>query len=358
MGLSSDLLALAPALLGTDEAAPDWRHGDSAPAAAVLCPRLRSNLVPSAGFRKRQEGTDRRPSWSRVWDPAPAPDPLGSSPARNPKRPPRYGLKGLPAAGRRAVWRALSLMEESRPFLCFWTVTVPPAAVEALRAADSVGAFADRLRKELVRRLQLAGLQPLVVGVCELQPKRSRREGRPLPHWHVVFRNTRSPWGPWVLDREVLDGCIAAALATAGAAGVPVGAAGRRERIRKSVRGYMAAYLTKDGCDPSPWVGGEWEALLPRQWWFWSAPLREFVLRHVLPICWDFLAWVWKWREEIEAVGLARFRRIPLQDPRAPAVWEINWQSCANVAELLCLAGEDEWDIEWRRTSLRNQWQP
>lgn len=358
MSLSADLLALGEAI-----APPEAQWGDPELPRAVLCPRLRTTYSPRVSWRgfapapaELEKAPDQR-EWARLWDPA-EPDPLGSSLARNPKRPPRYGLAGMPSAGRRQVWRSLALLEEFRPLLSFWTVTLPPEAVQPLAAADAVPVFQDRLRKELERQLKLAGLVPLVVGVVEIQTERAGREGRPVPHWHLVFQGRRSRSDPWVLSRQVLDGVIAAALETAGVFGADVRAAGNVQQVKRSVRAYLATYMTKGCGDTAPWVGGPWEALLPRQWWFWTRPLRAWVLQHILPLAFELLAWVHEHREPIEARGLARFRLLELPDPRAPATWEVNWQSCENVAAIVQAWQLDQWDTQWERSSRLSRWQP
>jgi hypothetical protein len=149
---------------------------------------------------------------------------------------------------------------------------------------------------------------------------------------------------------------IQAALATAGAP-APDGidgeaflkAAGNVQQVKKSVRAYLSKYMTKGSGDTARWVGTDAETLLPRQWWFWSRPLREFVLAHVFPIAFGFLRWVHEHRRDIEEAGLARFRILPLSDERAPLTYEISWLRCSFVAELIAVWQEDEWDEEWRR---------
>jgi hypothetical protein len=357
LSLSADLLALGGVI-----APPEAQWGDPELPQAVLCPRLRTTYSPRVswrGFAPAPEDSEKGPTereWARLWEPA-EPGDLGSSLAPNPKRPPRYGLAGLPSAGRRQVWRSLALLEDMRPLLSFWTVTLPPEALAPLAAADAVATFQDRLRKELERQLRLAGLVPLVVGVVEIQTKRAGREGRPVPHWHVVFQGRRSRSEPWALARPVLDGVIAAALGSAGVFGCDLRAAGNVQQVRKSVRAYLSKYMTKGSGDTAPWVGGPWEALLPRQWWFWTRALRSWVLEHVLPMAFEFLSWVHSHREAIDAKGLARFRLLPLSDPRAPATWEVNWLSCEHVAQLVYLWQLDSWDAQWERESRLNQWQ-
>lgn len=353
MGLAAELRALGAAL-----AAPELEWGEQEPPRVELDPRLKTTYSPRASWQRPQGfGSERRdPQWARCWIYGPTAEGLGLSLAPNPKRPPRYGLNGLPAAGRKQVWRALALLEEDRRLLSFWTVSLPTESLIALARRDAWPLFQDRVRKELGRVLQRRGLPVRLVGVVELQPKRSRAAGIPCPHLHVVFQGRRSPGHGWALSPGDLDGVILAALATAGAP-APDGidgeaflkAAGNVQQVKKSVRAYLSKYMTKGSGDVAPWVGTDAEALLPRQWWFWSRPLRAFVLAHVFPIVFDFLAWVHNHRKEIEEAGLARFRVLPLSDPAAPITYEVSWLRCSFVAELVCLWQEDQWDEDWQR---------
>jgi hypothetical protein len=358
VGLSADLLALGPAL-EPEEA--QW--GDPEVPTAWLCPRLRTTYSPRVswaewkGFGQGPAGPS-GPEWSRVWEPGPTAAALGLSLARNSKTCPRYGLQGLPAAGRKQVWRALALLEEMRPLLSFWTISLPTESLNDLARADALPVFQDRVRKELSRLLRAAGLPDLVVGVAELQPKRSRAEGRPCPHWHIVFQGRRNRQTPWALSREQLDGVILAALASAGVRGPDLRSAGNVQRVKRSVRAYLSKYMTKGSGDCAAWVGGPHEALIPRQWWFWTRRLRAWVLRHVLPVAFPFLAWVHEHRQQLEALGLARWRLLELSDPRAPVTFEVNWLDCERVAQLIGLWQTDSWDAEWERNQRSLQWQP
>ena len=353
MGLSADLRALGPVL-----EPPEQQWGDPELPQALLCPRLRTTYSPRASWAAHAAaggpgGPAAQQQWARLWDPGPPAPDLDLALARNSKRPPRYGLKGLTSQGRRQIWRSLALLEEQRSKLVFWTVTLPEEAVVQLGALDAVAAFQDRLRLELLRQLELAGAPLLVIGVAELQPARTMREIRPAPHWHVVFPNRRSSRkGDYWLKLEVLDRVIASACWSAGIRGkVNLRRAGRTEPIKKSVRAYMAKYMSKGSQDCRRWVGSEHESLLPRQWWFWSRPLRAWVLEHLLPIAFAFLAWVHEHRGGLVELGLIAHRRIPLSDPRAPDTYEINWLSCDRLGALIYLWQTDEWDAEWGRSS-------
>jgi hypothetical protein len=148
---------------------------------------------------------------------------------------------------------------------------------------------------------------------------------------------------------------ILAALATAGvhAPGGSEGeqwllAAGNVQQVRRSVQAYLAKYMTKGGNDVAPHLGGEWENLLPRQWWFWTKPLRALVLAHIFPIVFPFLRFVHEWRRELEEAGWLRCYLLDLPDPRAPATFEVAWLSCEHLARVIALWQEEQWDEEWQ----------
>ncbi|MDI9407153.1 MAG: hypothetical protein QM522_10660 [Chitinophagaceae bacterium] len=105
--------------------------------------------------------------------------------------------------------------------------------------------------------------------------------------------------------------------------------------------------MTKGSGDTRRWIGTDAEALIPRQWWLWTREMRALVLEHVFRIAFGFLAWVHERRAEIEEAGLARFRVLPLDDPRAPLTYEVNWLSCDRLAQLIAVWQEDEWDEKW-----------
>lgn len=356
MSLSGDLLAI-----GSQLAPPEELWGDPELPQVLLCPRLKTTYSPRASWAEwKGFGEDRRPSmpeWARVWDYGPAAAALGLSLAPNSKRPPRYGLKGLPPAGRKQVWRALALLEERRRLLSFWTVSLPTAALRDLQRLGTWPLFQDRVRKELARKLQAAKLLDLVVGVVELQPKRSHALGLPCPHLHVVFQGRKNTGSGWALSPSDLDGVILAALATAGVP-VPDGiegeaflkSAGNVQQVKRSVRAYLSKYMTKGSGDTARWVGGAGEALIPRQWWFWTRPLRQWVLEHVLPLHFGFVAWVHEHRQELEALALLRFRLLPLSDPAAPLTYEVSWLRCDLLAQVVYLWQTDVWDEEWHRS--------
>jgi hypothetical protein len=70
-------------------------------------------------------------------------------------------------------------------------------------------------------------------------------------------------------------------------------------------------------------------------------------MEHVFPLVFPFMKWVHANREGLEERGLARFRILPLDDPRAPMTFEVSWLSCAHLGQLVYLWQTEEWDRQW-----------
>lgn len=277
-----------------------------------------------------------------------APERLGSSMARNSDRPLRYGFAGLPKAGRHNVSEALQLLEERRRLLAFWTITLPTEALMAINRADSWPAFAEgvlrRLRRKLRERLGTA----LATGVVELQPGRTKREGFPCPHLHLVFVARQWSNAGWALGKAELDRIIAEAAFEAGVqADCSYESAGNVQPVKKSVRAYLGKYLTKGSADAAGWQGTEWEGLVPRQWWLWTAECRQLVNDCRIQLPTGFLAWVWRERGRLLAEGWFFLQqcRVPAE---APATYRIHWNNVANIAAVMA---------QWHEALEDNLWQ-
>lgn len=249
-------------------------------------------------------------------------------------RPDRYGTKGLSSNGARQIQRACAVLQDVRPCLAFWTVTLPDATVRELVRLDLWPRFQTRLRDLLVRALKAKGLPARVVGVVELHPGRSMRERLPLPHLHVVFQGRARRGEPWALGRELLDRLIGKAVLYAGLPVPDLRAAGNVQPVRRNCGAYLAKYCTKNR--EASWLQ-QVPGNLPRVWWFWSAELRGQVLSLVLPVCWSFASWLH--REPaglLDRLGIVK-KRMELSDPRAPATWVVRFKNgeCLRRATVL-----------------------
>ena len=257
--------------------------------------------------------------------------------------PKRHGLAGLTSNGARQIQRACAVLQDCRPCLAFWTVTLPDTTIRELIGADLWPKFQTRLRDLLVRALKRRGLPARVVGVVELHPGRSMRERLPLPHLHVVFQGRGGRGQPWALDRATLDRLIVDAVRYVGLPAPDVRAAGNVQPVRRNCGAYMAKYMSKNR--ESAWLK-QVPGNLPRVWWFWSAPLRAEVLALVVPVCWSFVSWLHRLPlRELEGLGVARVR-LDLPDPRAPVTWCCRFRSCDALRRAQILWGAWEQSLQ------------
>ena len=251
--------------------------------------------------------------------------PLGLSPARNSDAPRRYGWNGLTPLGRRTIRSVTSALETRRKDAAFWTITLPGEALDLLAERDAWPIFQDAVRRFLSRRLRLANLRGALIGVIELQPDRTVREGRPCPHLHIVFLGKRPGRRVWALHRTVLDHIIVRALAAAGVVGVDVSSAGNVQPVRRTVAGYLSKYLTKAGALEEG-IGRQLE-LVPRQWWFCTKAAKEFAQRFAFTVPVRFVLWLIDRVSTVGELAGCDATRLDLPDPRAPATWAVSFQS-------------------------------
>jgi hypothetical protein len=278
--------------------------------------------------------------------PLPEPPPPGLVLARNSDtQGKRNGWKGITPGARRSVHRSCAALEDQRRRVAFWTITLSPEQLDWIERYDRWPDFQQAIRHRLVRALRARGLRPLVVGVVEIHPERSMREGRICPHIHVAFVGRQHGWGRWALSTADLDLIICKALMAAQCFDLEVRACGNVQPVRRSVGSYLGSYMKK-GSGPVPVCLENFE-LCPRQWFFRSRELLRLVRMMTVPLPIPFVTWVHDRRDWLAAQGLLECGRIPIAEPRAPAVFGILWGSVANVAAVLAQWHEDIWEAEW-----------
>jgi hypothetical protein len=239
-------------------------------------------------------------------------------------------LNGLTRTGRQRLVAGCSLLEERRRCLSFWTITLDDSVMAELLELDSWHVFQGRIRQLLTRHLAEHGLEPLVLAVVELHPKRSIQAGQALPHLHVLFQGKADSRQGWAFRPDQLDELIIRALAFAGVTREAVPAAGKVEQIRKSVRRYLAKYVSKA---PRQLAAGSDLAMLgdprlcPRQWWFMSARLLALIVEATRFLPPEFLAWLCDNRTPPRPGAPYVVQRAAIPDPRAPDVWVVSFRS-------------------------------
>ena len=233
---------------------------------------------------------------------------LGLSLPRNSQNRPRQGLRGITPQGKKAVRWSCRLMEDMRRRCAMWTVTLRDEDYVALSASLKWPEFQRRIHDLLVRYLKAHGDQAVVIGVCEIGPKRFARTGRPDPHIHVITSGwgRRRPDGQWLLCPDAMDDLVAKACQYAGLPSAPRPSASRVEPVRHSVASYMSKYLTKDVPIDVEQVSEEQKALIPRQWWFRSASCKAMVEGCLIKLPPAFAAFVARCHGKLEGLGLGR----------------------------------------------------
>ena len=233
---------------------------------------------------------------------------LGLSLPRNLQNRSRTGLKGITPHGKKQVRWSCRLLEDMRRRCAMWTVTLTDADYSALAVTRHWPKFQTRIRDLLVRYLQAHGDAAVVIGVCEIGPKRFARTGRPDPHIHVITSGwgSRRPDGQWLLCPDAMDDLVAKACQYAGLPSAERPSASRVEPVRHSVASYMSKYLTKELPVDVEQVDANQQSLIPRQWWFQSAACKALVEGCLIKLPPAFAAFVARCHGKLEALGLGR----------------------------------------------------
>jgi hypothetical protein len=224
----------------------------------------------------------------------------GLSPAPNPSKRTRYGLKGLPSRAKSRVETGCRLLEHDRALCSFWTPTLPEEAIKAIENGQgSTQALTFELRREITRLQRRKNLPEEAVGVLEVQPRRHATTGTWAPHWHVVMRSRHHGKGRWLFNEKDLDALWHKVVLRV--TGVDISTSPEHvehnacnlQPIRKTVAGYLRAYLKK-GSSPQciEAISEVAPALVPHQWWFMTAALLEVIkslTRRLDPLFWAFV---------------------------------------------------------------------
>ena len=159
------------------------------------------------------------------------------------------GSKGINPRQRDLLcWGAATLERVyHRTNLSFLTYTLPdlsPEHLEAVRA--NWGDIVNRVQLRIKEKLNAQGIQTAIVGCTELQLERYQDSGVLYPHLHMVFRGRRDNHSDWAIKphqfRQIWRRCVGKFLPSES---YSWSASENVERVRKSVAGYLAKYVSK-----------------------------------------------------------------------------------------------------------------
>ena len=257
----------------------------------------------------------------------------------------RNGWRGITDHARRSVHRACAALEDMQSRLAFWTITLSPSQLDWIERYDTWPDFQSAIRHRLMRALRRRGLRGLVVGVVELHPGRTREEGRPCPHLHLVFVGRAHRWARWALSTADLDLVIVKALMAAQCFDLEVKACGNVQPVKKSVGAYLSHYLKKADASLDLCLGPA--ELCPRQWFFQSRLMLQLVRSLTVRLPLPFVAFLHERWSVLAEEGWGQWQQVEITDPRAPAVFSILWESVESVLAALSWWQTSAWDAEW-----------
>ena len=225
----------------------------------------------------------------------------GSRPVRR-----RTGSGGITKKGTRTVKDTCALFGEVRTRCALLTVTLPDSAYAVAAEKDAWWKFQTRYRDCLKAYMLSVGLPPLFIGVVEVGDKRLARTKKPMPHLHLVVYGwgMKGADGQWLLSPKAMDEVVRRACQYAGLPTDQLQAASRVEKIRFSVKSYLAKYLTKGVDVDSSQIEGEWLNCIPKQWWLRTKEIKEWLEGHLFRLPGDFVAFVLQQRKRLEGMQI------------------------------------------------------
>ena len=206
----------------------------------------------------------------------------------------RKGKRGITSYGARVVRNGAFCLEQhyGKNRLVFATFTLPNDPMALPFWCAQWAEIMRQLNQELKRELERAGAPTYLVGVTEIQEKRSIRAGYPIPHCHLVFvgwdGESREENGKRIYaitadkGREIWNRILKNVLIACHPPETfpdwecpSISGRIEFERVKKSVEAYLGKYLSKGGA----WVKDYLEKHpngndLPSHWWHCSANLK------------------------------------------------------------------------------------
>ena len=158
----------------------------------------------------------------------------------------RRGMAGITKYSRRLIECGATVIENTagKELCSFLTLTFPCGDGEW--TTRQVNKAYNNFQTALLRKLASENLPPLVIGCVEAQPKQSEKEGRFVPHYHLLFQG-RLRYKSWAIHKNWFRDTWWKCLSNAGVVSESAdrSACSRVEQVKKSVSAYMGKYLSK-----------------------------------------------------------------------------------------------------------------
>ena len=210
----------------------------------------------------------------------------------------RYGSKGITRFGKKNIscFGAILSRKYRNEHLGFGTATIPRFSDCILRAiGQQWGEIVRRFFQKLRRSCKKKGREFIYYGVTEIQEKRYKSYGIPVPHlhWGYVCRDNKRSEFYFTPDdaRRFWQQSVTESLSRVGV--TPIGkhvnwrASIDTQVVKKSIGAYMSKYLSKGARCVQKMIDEGFESMLPKQWWFACMQMKKAVKKSTVRMTQD-----------------------------------------------------------------------
>lgn len=233
----------------------------------------------------------------------------------------RRGTKGITSLGKRRVRECCELLQRryGRSKLTFCTLTLPNFPDwEMEKVCDGWAGLVHKLQKAIAVRQRRAGLPVSTVGVTEIQPERSEREGRPVLHLHLVWVG-RSRGSGWSVSTGEIDQIWGTLLSNVLERNVTVGSACQLQCVKKSASSYLGKYLSKGYEQTNRWSDTWYFGWIPTSWWFASLAVRRAC--ESVSLRGERIGGMLRWLLDIQSSDIKRQYQVTIGSEGIPVGW-------------------------------------
>lgn len=213
----------------------------------------------------------------------------------------KYGSNGITKYGRRVVKNSALLLERKygKKRLGFVTCTLPNFGATIQHRINGVwGEIVRRFYQKIKRQLAKVNAPCEYVGVTEIQEKRFRKTGVPVPHLHFVYLARPSHSGRyWIYICQIHRAWNMAVREGINFAGYPYTEDEKHgwgschaKRVKKSSSAYLGKYMSKGSSVLKQMSDEGWDEF-PCQWWQASASVKELFKKSIVHLGGEVCSW-------------------------------------------------------------------
>lgn len=261
-------------------------------------------------------------------------DPLPCQQAKKSKNLTQRELRKLTRRGRNVIRRAVACVEKTvaREKLAFITLTLNGVCMDALAAQSdvrrdktyqkAVSRFQDTFR----RLLRSHGLPGDICWVTELHPERTIKEGRAVPHVHLVAQTALKKFKWLVAPAQIKDLWVSALGWAMNMSKEQIGPTRVGvEAIKKSLSRYMSKYLGKGFPKGSLSHETLKKGVCPVRWYAASNALHKLIRQNTAVLAGEDACALLDWLRSGTCELVWRDGDVKIPDGTGHEVWVAYW---------------------------------